>query len=137
MVAEDFVTRFAHAWEAPSPERLTELLHENVVLVQPHAPAIRGREAARRDFARLLRWLPALRGTVDRSAAAGDTIFIEWRMHFPIGARGVTVPAIDRFRLEGDLAIERCVFFDQVPLVLSVLAHPRHWSRFVRYRVVR
>jgi hypothetical protein len=129
----DFVDRFARAWSEPSPDKLSTLLREDVVLIQPHVPAIHGLDAARREFGRLLRWLPALRGTVDHSAKSGNVVFIEWRIHFPIG-RGITVHAVDRFRLEGDLAIERRVFFDQTPLVLAILTRPQYWSGYRRYR---
>ena len=41
-------------------ERLVELLHTDVVLYQPHVPAIRGRQAALQEFRRLFRRLPEL-----------------------------------------------------------------------------
>jgi hypothetical protein len=42
---EEFVTKFAGFWEDPSPQRLSELLHPNVVLVQPLAARMIGIQA--------------------------------------------------------------------------------------------
>jgi SnoaL-like protein len=55
-----FVEAFESAWSRPTPERLIALLDPDVVLLQPHLPPIRGRDAALKEFRRLLTWLPAL-----------------------------------------------------------------------------
>ena len=131
---QEFAQRFADAWKHPTPEQLTELLHPRVVLYQPYGPPIRGRAAARAEFVRLLRWLPGLHGTVERTMGAGGVIFIEWLMKFPIGRRGVSIRAVDRFLLRDGLGIERAVYFNQLRLVTAILTHPSSWLGFLRYR---
>jgi hypothetical protein len=134
---QEFVQRFADVWRRPSPERLVALLHPEVVLYQPQAPPIRGKDAARREFECLLRWLPGLYGVVERATGDQGLVFIEWQMHFPIGQPGVAIPAVDRFLLQDGLGIERAVYFNQLPLVAATLTHPQMWPGFVRYRYHR
>jgi len=135
-VERAFADGFAAAWNAPTPERLIALLHDDVVLYQPQLPPIRGRAAALSEFQRLFRWLPALRGDVDRASGADGAVFIEWRMQFPFGRR-VEIAAVDRFLLRDGLGIERIVYFDQLPLMLGLLRHPSAWPRYARYRLGR
>jgi SnoaL-like domain len=131
---QEFVQRFTKVWKNPSPEELMELLHPDVVLYQPHLPAIRGREAALEEFQRLFRWLPELYGEVKRSSGSNGVVFIEWQMKCPIGKQGVAIRAVDRFILQDGLGIERVAYFNQLPLVASVLTHPQVWSGFWQYR---
>jgi hypothetical protein len=134
MIEQTFARRFADAWKRPTPEKLIELLHPDVLLYQPHLPPIRGREAAKAEFERLFRWLPGLHGEVERSCGADGVVFIEWEMRFPIGREPVRIPAVDRFLLRDGLGIEREVYFDQQPLYLALLARPDAWAGFLRYR---
>ena len=134
---QEFAQRFADAWKRPTLERLLALLHPEVVLYQPYGAPIRGKAAARAEFERLLRWLPGLHGTVKRTVGGRGVVFIEWVMHFPIGRRGVSIPAVDRFLLRDGLGIERAVYFNQMQLVSAVLTHPSSWRGFVHYRFGR
>jgi hypothetical protein len=134
---QEFAQRFANVWKHPTPERLVELLHPNVVLYQPYGPPVRGKAAARAEFVRLLRWLPDLHGTVERTMGARDVIFIEWLMKFPIGRHGVAIRAVDRFLLRDGLGIERAVYFNQLQLLTAILTHPSSWLGFLRYRTGR
>ena len=77
---EEFVTKFADFWSSPTPQRLTELLHPDVVLVQPLADSVTGIEAAVAQFQRFCSCLPELRGRVDRWCGDGDLVFIEFRL---------------------------------------------------------
>ncbi len=131
-----FVQRFAEVWKQPSPERLVALLHPDVVLYQPQSPAIRGKQAALREFERLFRWLPDLCGEVERWCGANGLVFIESYMRFPIG-RGVIVRTVDRFVLQQGLAIERAVYFNQLPLLAAIVSHPQVWPGFIHYRFGR
>jgi SnoaL-like domain len=132
----EFARRFAEAWSRPSPERLVELLHPDVVLYQPHLPTIRGKAAALEEFRRLFHWLPGLHGEVDRSCGFNGVVFIEWRMKFPIGS-GISIGAVDRFLLKDGLGLERAVYFDQAPLFASTITHPRALAGFLKYRLGR
>lgn len=128
-----FAQRFAEAWAQPTPERLVALLHDDVVLRQPHLPAIRGKTAAQREMRRLLHWLPELHGIVDRTAGDDRVLYIEWRMKRSRSSRDA-VPAVDRFFLRDGLAAERVVYFDQLRLMRQVLANPGLWPGYMRYR---
>lgn len=128
-----FAQKFAEVWANPSPEKFSVLLAEDVVLLQPHRPPIRGREAAAEDFRRLLTWLPTLHGIVDRAVEESGCVFIEWRMTFLVGNQTYAIPAVDRFVMEGGLVIERVVYFDQLALAAILLRRPSLWPGYVRY----
>ncbi|MGH7893922.1 MAG: nuclear transport factor 2 family protein [Candidatus Binatia bacterium] len=130
-----FAEAFEEAWSAPTAERLVALLHPDVVLLQPHLPPIRGRENALREFRRLFAWLPGLHGAVERSSGSDELVFIEWQMKLPVGRGTVGIHAVDRFLLKGGLGIERAVYFDQLALIRTVLAHPRLWPGYAKYRL--
>lgn len=136
-IEEEFAQRFATAWKRPTVEGLVALLHPDAVLYQPHRPVMHGREAAREEFKRLLRWLPDLYGEAIHSRGADGVVFIEWRMIFPIGRRGTPIGVVDRFVLQDGLGIERAVYFNQLPLLIAILARPRTWPGFLRYRFGR
>lgn len=82
-----FVEGFADFWKAPSPDRLTDHLHPDVVLVRPLSPPRHGLGAAQREFTRILGLLPDLHGEVDRWSQAGDVVFIEFRLMHGSAAR--------------------------------------------------
>jgi ketosteroid isomerase-like protein len=131
-----FGLKFAQAWDRPTVDALCALLHERASLYQPHRPPIRGRDAARGEFARLLRWLPGLRGDVELVRGGDGAVFIEWQMEFPIG-RGVSLRAVDRILLRDGLVLERRVYFDPRALMLAVLRAPAQWRGYLRYRFGR
>lgn len=129
-----FHERFAQAWADPGPESLVALLHEDVVLRQPHLPAIHGRAAAHAEFQRLFRWLPGLRSEVACAREDAAVCFIEHALVIPVGARELRLPCVDRFLLHEGLARERMVYFDVLRLARLVLCHPRLWPGLLRYR---
>lgn len=131
----DFPNRFAEVWASPTPEALVALLADDVVLRQPHRPALQGKAAALREFKRLLRWFPGLHGVVERASDDGETVFIEWCLRLPIGGELLSWRAVDRFRLRDGLAVERVVYFDQLALISVLARYPRLWPGYVRYRL--
>lgn len=134
VAAESFISRFEEAWQEPTPDGLAALLTEDVVLIQPHRPPIRGREAARAEFARLFAWIPGTHSVVWSSRESGDLAFIEHELRFPIGNDLIRLPSVDRITLRNGLVAERVVYFDQMRLVLSVLRHPSLWPGYFKYR---
>lgn len=125
---------FEAAWAAPTPERLVTLLHDDVVLLQPQLPPIRGKAAARAEFQRLFRWLPGTHGVVERTVSAPGVAMIEWRLVFPIGRAGTTIPIVDRLTVRDALIVERAAYFDQTPILLAVGSRPWLLPGFARYR---
>jgi hypothetical protein len=103
-------------------------------LLQPQLPPIRGKAAARAEFRRLLCWLPGTSGVVDRTISAPGIAMIEWRLTFPIGRGGTTIPIVDRLLVRDGLVVERAAYFDQTPILLAVGARPWLLPGFARYR---
>lgn len=122
--AEDFVRRFAAYWRAPDPDRLPELLTEDVHLVQPLSPATHGMAAARAGFRRLIAQFPDINAVVDRWSGDDRYVFIEFRLRATIGRSVVEWPAVDRFTMRGAKASERVSYFDSLPLVGKLMRHP-------------
>lgn len=131
----DYADAFARTWARPTPDGLAALLHPDVLLLQPHRPPVRGRDAALREFRRLFTWLPGLHGAVTRAICRDDTVFIEWRMIVPTGGDPIVIGAVDRFLLRDELGIERAVYFDQLEMMRAVARHPALWRGYLRYRL--
>jgi SnoaL-like domain len=132
---EDFVTKFADFWHDPSPERLPELLHPNVVLVQPLAGRMVGIKAAQAEFRRIWRCLPDLRADVDRWCGDCGLVFIEFQLHARVGGQVVEWPNVNRLVLCDGKAIERVTYFDPLAILPTLLRHPSTWWRWWRHRV--
>lgn len=125
---------FAEAWAAPQVERFIALLAADVVLLQPVTPRVVGREAARREFTRLLRWLPDLCGTIDAWSASGSTVLVAWRLRFTLGGGPYELRIVDRLEVRDGLIAEREAYFDSLHFFLTTLARPRAWIGYLRYR---
>ena len=136
--AARFVERFADGWAGPHPERLLDLLHPDVRLIQPIFPPTLGRAAAEaRLFRPLFRFMPDMRLAVVRWSAAGDAVFIEWTATATVGGRPLRWSGVDRFLLVEGRATERVSWFDGVPLFLAMLSRPACWPAFWRSGVAR
>ena len=129
----DFVERFARWWSEPDPDRLGELLADDVRLVQPIAPDTFTLADGIEAFRRLFRFLPDLRGVVHDWSADGDLVFIHFTLSATYGGAPLSWDAVDRFVLRDNwLATERVSFFDSQPLALQMLLRPRGWAQLVR-----
>jgi SnoaL-like domain len=121
---EHFVAKFADFWSQPSPRRLPELLHRDVVLVQPLAPRTVGIEAAQAQFHRFFSCLPGLRADVDNWCGDKDIVFIEFRLRADLGRDELEWPNVNRLRLCDGKGIERVTYFDPLVVVPTLLRHP-------------
>jgi hypothetical protein len=135
----DFVARFADGWARPERgDRLIELLHPEVRLVQPVEPDARGHAGARGFFDRTFDLMPDLRGEVLRWAGGEDLLLIELRLHGTLaGGRPVEWVTSDHIRLEEGLVRERIARFDPTPVLVASLRSPRAWPALVRGSVAR
>lgn len=133
---EQFAAKFADFWEHPSPQRLPELLHADVVLVQPLAARMNGIEAAQAEFQRIWHCLPDLRAHVDRWCGAGDLVFIEFRLYGRIGGKVIEWPNVNRLVLHDGKAIERVTYFDPLTILPTLLRHPSIWWRWWHARFI-
>lgn len=134
MTSDSFTSRFEQAWKNPTADGLAALLAEDVVLIQPHLQPIRGRAAARAEFARLFAWIPGTHSIVRSACESGDRVFIEHELRFPVGNGVVRLPSVDRIILRDGLITARVVYFDQLRLMLGVLKHPSLWPGYLKYR---
>jgi ketosteroid isomerase-like protein len=125
---------FTAAWAHPDLERFMALLHPQVVLLQPVTKPIHGKDAARAEFARLLQWLPDMRGIVDRHAVDGDVALIVWRLVFGLGGRPYELRIVDRLVVADRLIREREAYYDSLGLMLALLGRPTSWAGYWRYR---
>lgn len=127
--------RFIEAWDRPELERFLALLHNDVVLLQPVTPTVRGKDAARQEFSCLLEWLPDLRGEVDGWAidSAGQ-LLVHWRLRFTLGHSPFELRIVDRLVIRDRLIIEREAYFDSVRFLVATLTRPSAWAGFLRYR---
>ena len=132
-----FVAAFADFWRRPAPERMPEILHADIVLLQPLAAPMLGIEAAQAEFRRLWHFLPDLQAKVDRWRGEGELLFVEFRLCAHMAGEYVEWPVIDRFLLRDGKAVERVTYFDPLPVLLKVLRHPSIWWRWWRSGAAR
>ena len=125
--AAAWVDRFAAFWQAPSPERVPDLVHAHTVSLYPGMAEPTDRDGVVAWFRMTLAMMPDLRLEVLRWAATGDDILIEWRATATLRGARTTWDGVDRFRLAGDKAIEGRVYFDTMRVLggpPAVLATP-------------
>ena len=131
--AADFVESFRRYWAAPTLGGFDAVLADDVVLVQPLSPTMRGLPEVRAGFTPIFTWLPDLRGEVDCWGAEGDAVFIEFRLRATLGGKPLEWPVVDRFLLREDgKAVERVTYFDPLPIIAAALLRPSCWWSFVR-----
>jgi SnoaL-like domain len=132
---EEFVARFADFWANPSVQRLPDILHPDVVLVQPLTVPVIGIRAAQADFQRIWHCLPDLRAQVDQWCGDGALLFIEFRLCAHIGGEVIEWPTVNRLVLNDGKAIERVAYFDPLGILPRLLLrHPSIWWRWWRSR---
>ena len=125
--AADFVARFTEFWRAPSPDRLTELLHPDVVLIQQLAPTTRGIAAAQHQFRRFCRCLPGLHATVHHWHGDEALVFIEFTLHASFGRDTLHWPTLNRLIMHDGKANERATYFDSLAVLPTFARHPSVW----------
>jgi limonene-1,2-epoxide hydrolase len=130
--AAEFVARFADAWRTADLDKHEALWREDIVLVQPLLPNVRGKAGCRAAFARLFALVPDLHAVVHRWGASDDAIFVEFTLRGTFGAREQSWDPIDRFTLVDGLIAERVSYFDATPLALTIARRPTGWGRLLR-----
>lgn len=121
----EFVARFEAAWKVGTTKALATILHPDVFLVQPLAPALRGRNLALRVLGDFLALMPAPRIRIHRWTAAGDgVVLIEFSFYGTVGRRAVQLDLVDSVELVDGLVVRRTAYFNSAPLVRAVLTQP-------------
>lgn len=128
------VEGFSAAWAEPTADRLAAMCTQDARLMQPVTPPIVGREAVRREFAKLLYWLPDLHGIVDDWAAHERTVLIVFRLRCTLGVRPFELRVVDRIVERDGLVAEREAYYDSLRFLLATLRRPRAWPGYLRYR---
>lgn len=119
MASRDEIERFLEAyttsWKKKSGER-RDIFHRQGGLRHPGSsepfnpdvqasPTDQLREIAPDLEVRLLYW-----------AERGDILFAEWELTCTLAGRRLTLPGVNRFRLDGDKALDAVAFIDRMQL---------------------
>ncbi len=138
-----WVEGFIEGWRAPAgpnefAEHFRPMISEDVVLVQPQLPTLRGYRAFAQSFvAPTFALIPDLHGEVERWLADERTIYIELTLHGTIGRRAISFRACDRISLRDGVAVERESYFDPSAILAALARSPRSWPRFLRVQLAR
>ena len=129
--AKEFVEFFAAGWKFGAREaeaffrHFGPRMHPDTVLIQPIARPARGPRALQELFGPLFKAMPDLDGELKRWAETADGVFIELTLRGHLGRKLVEWTVVDRIILEDGLIRERRSYFDPMPLLTSVVLHPR------------
>ena len=113
---EAFVARFAEIWSDPEPQRYQELWTEDGTLLHPGMEKPLPADKIADYVQSLQKVAPDIRLEVDRWAAKGPDVLIEWTIRATWQDDEVSWKGVDRFTLRGDRAIEGIAYFDTLPL---------------------
>ena len=134
---DNFAARFAEAWAAPTPSRLSALLTDDVVLIQPLAPTARGRAEAERAFGRLLELVPDIHAEVFESWGDAEGGAITFDLIGTLGGSELRWHLVDVFELRDGLGSKRTSYFDPAPVIAAVATRPKAWLPFAKSGVWR
>jgi hypothetical protein len=136
--AEELVAFFAAGWRigATDPERFFahfgERLTPDALMTQPLAAPARGPAGLRDLFTPLFEAVPDLTVDVVRWGATEDGVLIEIRLHGTLGGRPLEWTAVDRLVVREGLIAARHSYFDPLPVIGSLIRHPRATAGLVR-----
>ena len=130
--ARDFIPRLQATWLSGDPDQYARICRDDVLLLQPLLPPMRGRAEVRERFRRLFRHFPDLRVRMTRWGLAEDAVLVEYQAAGTAGSRLLQWKGVDRIALEQGLIASRIAYFDWVPLGLQVLRSPRALPSAIR-----
>ena len=136
MTPDEFPTIFEEGWALPKPQPFLEfflpLIAPDAVFIQPTFRPAHGRVQIQRTFRRLFTLYPDLVAVPQRSAARGDTVYIESICTTRLGGSQFSFAVCDRFVIRDGLLAERRSYTDPGPAVRALLRHPTAWPRAIR-----
>jgi limonene-1,2-epoxide hydrolase len=139
MRPDEFPTLFTHGWALPKPDAFLEyflpLISTDAVFVQPGFADAKGHAQIAQTFRRLFTLFPDLRATPQRSAAAGDTVFIESACAATAGRRMVRFEVCDRFVIRDDKIVLRRSYTDPTSMIFALGRSPSGWPRIIKSRI--
>ena len=112
--AERFVQQFVTTWGDPT--QFPGIYEPEAIITSPvvRRRVVAGELAAFVDRTKAL--LPDARLHVERWAAGGDFVLIEWRIGATLAGEPLEWAGMSRFTLRGSRAVEEAVHFDTLPL---------------------
>jgi ketosteroid isomerase-like protein len=110
--AAAWVARFAEHWSPLEPARLVELMHEDTQNLIPPMTEPANRAGVIEHFQRTKAQLPDLELTVERWAATGDSVFVEWVAEATVKGTRIAWRGIDRVRLRDGRTYAGQAFWD-------------------------
>ena len=127
--AAEFVGFFDHGWRAGAGEQFfahfLPRIHPDVLLTQPLAPPVRGKDNFRAAFEPVFRAIPDLHGEVKHWGKTEDGVIVEMPLSGHLGGRPVRWMTMDRIVLEDGMIKERHAQFDPLPLIKAMLLRPQ------------
>jgi steroid delta-isomerase-like uncharacterized protein len=130
---QEVAARFVEAFNAHDEQRISEINGENVVFEAPGDIQLEGRDAATQYAMEWLNAFPDARITVHNEMVAGDWVVQEFTftgtqtapMQSPMGEipatnRSLTGRGIQVVRVEGDVAVEERLYYDQVQVMTQL-----------------
>jgi limonene-1,2-epoxide hydrolase len=140
MTPDDFPELFATGWALSKPDAFLDfflpMIADDAVFSQPSFPDARGHAEIARMFRQLFTLFPDLTPSSQRSAVAGDTVFIESICATTIGRRTVEFPVCDRFVIRDDKIWQRRSHSDPIPTMVALARSPQAWARAIRSRLL-
>ncbi|WP_367897676.1 nuclear transport factor 2 family protein [Leptospira sp. WS58.C1] len=124
---KEWLENFIRFWAAPQSrfELLRSLFAENIKLIAPGTPTVRGLRRALMLFEKTFQEMPDLHATIHRYAFRDDILFIEMTFMATIAGESFAWDNIDRFLLANGKALERKAFFDPTELQRRIGNHSK------------
>lgn len=114
--AEQFVSRFVHAWARPDSGGFAELWLDDGVFVHPTvASPLRGSEVPKWSE-RVKAAMPDFTFQADEWASRGDLMLLQWSSTATVGGQALRWSGVDRFRLRDWSISEEVVYFDTLEI---------------------
>ena len=131
---ESIVRWFAEGWDDPGSldalcAHFLPGVRPDVRLIQPGTGVLTGHEGFRRLFALPFAVLTEIRIDVERWAASGDDVYIEYEMSGCLGPRRVSWTGANRLTFRDGLLAERIAWFDPTVLLGAIARRPASWAR--------
>lgn len=138
----EFVEDFGQGWAKGNRNaflaHFTPRIHPDAHFHQPLSRGGYGHAGLRRMFTPLFAAVPDLHGTIHRWGPTDDGVLIEFTLRGTLGRRQISVDVVDRVVLRDGCIAGNHTYFDPIPLIPRMLAHPiralRLLPRFVPSR---
>lgn len=121
---QEFLSRFTEMWKDPTPQEFADLFSEDGELLHPTMDEPIARDEIPEYVAQITSVSPDISLSVDRWAARGNSVFIEWTITGSYADEQIRWRGADRFTLQGDRATEGVAYFDTLPLWEQIGADP-------------